>query len=149
MAGSPAPASPPRHAWDWFARQRLLWRGVQKDLATQDAPVGPRYRLVDARTDVVDHLRRDYPVDEVVRDIVHARINSEVFLGHAHRGLEGLGIRNAPRGLRWWWATITGAAMPTASVPAADAAQRRQLALDLSRLDTQQAIDDVHTGWGD
>lgn len=149
MAPAPPSATPPRHAWDWFARQRLLWRGVRKDLAGQQPPVGPRYRLVDARTDVVDHLRRDYPVDEVVREVVHAHINSEVFLGHAHRGLEGLGIRNAPRGMRWWWATITGAKMPAAPAPTAHAPPRRQLALDLSRGDPQRAIDDVRTGWGD
>ena len=147
MPASPAPASPPRHAWDWFARQRLLWRGVHKDLAAQDPPVGPRYALVDARTDVVGHLRSDYPVDEVVRAVVHDHINNDVFLGHAHRGLEGLGIRNAPRGMRWWWATITGAEVPGATPT--PTARRRQLALDVSRVDPQRAIDDVHTGWGD
>jgi len=72
-----------------------------------------------------------------------------VFLGHAHRGLEGLGIRNAPRGMRWWWATITGADMPAPVATRPGVTRRRQLALDLSRLDTQQAIDDVHSGWGD
>lgn len=150
---SPAP-TPPRHAWEWFARQRLLWRGVRRELALQDAPVGPRYQLVDTRSDVVKRLRRDYPVDDVVRTVVHQRIDAEIFLGHAHRGLEGLGIRNAPRGLRWWWATITDTEQPEtptagSSSAAAATTTARQLALDLSRLDPQQAIDDVQFGWGD
>lgn len=153
-ATSPAPP-PPRHAWEWFARQRLLWRGIRRELAAQGPPVGPRYRVVDTRTDVVDHLRRDYPVDHVVRTVIHQHIDAEIFLGHAHRGLEGLGIRNAPRGLRWWWATITDTEQPetptsgSGAGTAAATATTRQLALDLSRLDPQQAIDDVHFGWGD
>lgn len=151
MAPGPASTSPPRHAWDWFARQRLLWRGVHRDLSTQDPPVGPRYRLVDTRADVVACLRRDYPDDEVVRNVVHRRIDSEIFLGHAHRGLEGLGIRNAPRGLRWWWATITGAEVPetTRTAGAAGPTHRRQLALDLPPGAGEQSLDDVHVGWGD
>lgn len=151
MAPAPASDSPPRHAWDWFARQRLLWRGVRRDLADEDPPVGPRYRLVDTRADVVACLRRDYPDDEVVRAAVKRRIDAEIFLGHAHRGLEGLGIRNAPRGLRWWWAAVTGSEVPGSSPPADLSPATRQLALDVAEAadDPRQSLDDVHLGWGD
>ncbi len=145
--------TPPRHAWDWFARQRLLWRHVRRDLAAAADPVGTRYRLVDARDDVVARLRQDYPTDDVVAATVHRRVDVDIFLGNADRGLDALGIRNAPRGLRWWWSAVTG--QPDATdTPAART--DRQLALDVDRTDAvaahepgQPGLDEVRYGWGD
>ncbi len=130
----PAP-SPPAHAWDWFARQRLLWRTTQTRLAGATAPVSVRYAQVVDKTDVLPALRQDYPDDAIVRDIVHAVITELVFLGRTDGHFEDLGARNAPRGMRWWWTAITGrdAPAPVAAPPPA-----RQLALE-----------EVLQGWGD
>lgn len=145
------PATPPRHAWDWFARQHLLWRHVRADLARSPEPLGPRYRLVEDREDVVARLRRDYPVDHVVAATLHRRLDQDIFLGQADRGLDALGIRNAPRGLRWWWSAITG--RPTPTIDLATHADRDQLRLDLGSgpddVDPRQDLDDVRYGWGD
>ncbi len=145
------PATPPRPAWDWFARQHLLWRHVRGDLAAAPDPVGARYRLVEDRDDVLGNLRVDYPVDDVVAAAVHRRVDADIFLGGADRGLEALGIRNAPRGLRWWWSAITG--RPTPTIDLAVASDRDQLRLDLDTAttagDRQRGLDDVRYGWGD
>lgn len=142
------PASPPRHAWEWFSRQQLLWRHVRGDLASAPDPVGARYRLVEDRDDVMAHLRIDYPVDDVVATTVHRRIDGDIFLDRAERGLEGLGIRNAPRGLRWWWSAVTG--RDDASIDPSGHAPREQLELRLDGSgDDQAALDEVRYGWGD
>lgn len=149
-------ARPPRHAWDWLARQRLLWRHVRTRLAAKPDPVGSRYRLIDSRGDVMARLRADYPVDTEVAEVVRRCVSEDVFLGHAHRGLEGLGITNAPRGLRWWWQEVVDQGRqdrhpPAPSAPAAS--PRRpdptQLALDLDEPSEREQLDDVRTGWGD
>lgn len=140
-------ASPPRHAWDWFARQHRLWRAVRRDLATAEDPLGARYSLVEARDDVMGRLRGDYPDDPVVVEVVHRHVDAEVFLGRADRGLDGLGIRNAPRGLRWWWSAVTGLPDPGRRAPVR---HDRQLTLDLvTEPDEQSARDEVRYGWGD
>lgn len=142
------PATPPRHAWEWFARQRLLWRHVRGDLAATPDPVGARYRMVQDRDDVLAHLRVDYPTDDVVAATVHRRVDADVFLGRADRGLEALGIRNAPRGLRWWWSAVTG--RPSGSIELPERPERDQLRLDLDQpVDPQTALDEVRYGWGD
>lgn len=150
-------ATPPRHAWAWFARQHLLWRHVRRDLAKAADPVGSRYLLVEDRDDVLERLRRDYPVDDEVAATLHRRLDADIFLGRADRGLEALGIRNAPRGLRWWWSAITG--RPTSSIDLAVRRDRRQLQLDVGAAsgdglatgggDAQLALDEVRYGWGD
>lgn len=139
-------STPPHHAWAWFGRQRLLWRAVRRGLANQAGPLGERYRLVEDRDDVLAALKADYPQDAGVRALVHATIDREVFLGQAQRGLDGLGIRNAPRGLRWWLAAITDTDVPEAPTPSEDA-RRRQLVLDV--VEAEAHLDDVRTGWGD
>lgn len=53
-------------------------------------------------------LRADYPRDEHVRVAVHRIIGEVVFLGRTDVPFETLGVRTAPRGMRWWWAAITG-----------------------------------------
>lgn len=140
-------ASPPRYAWDWFARQQRLWRAVRRDLAGLADPLGRRYALVEARDDVMDRLRHDYPIDAVVVEVVHRHVDAAVFLGRADRGLDALGIRNAPRGLRWWWSAITGLPDPGRRVPTRGG---RQLSLDVGVApDESAARDEVRYGWGD
>ncbi len=141
-------ASPPRYAWDWFARQRRLWQAVRRDLAARPAPLDDRYGLVESRDDVVARLRDDYPRDAVVVEVVHRHVDAEVFLGRADRGLEALGIRNAPRGLRWWWSAVTGLPDPGRRAPVR---RDRQLVLDVDRdhADQRSLHDEVRYGWGD
>lgn len=150
-------ARPPRHAWDWMARQRLLWRHVRTRLATKPDPIGTRYRLIDSRGDVMARLRADYAVDAEVAEVVRQCVSEDVFLGHAHRGLDGLGITNAPRGLRWWWQEVVdhGQQDPRRAVPPARPAAApprpdpTQLALDIDAPSEREQLDDVRTGWGD
>ncbi len=126
---------PPAYAWDWFARQRLLWRNAQIRLAGATAPVSVRYAQVVDKQDVLPALREDYPDDAIVQDVVKAVIAEFVFLGQVDGHFEELGARNAPRGMRWWWTAITGREAQAPSRPPPPA---RQLALE-----------DVLQGWGD
>lgn len=103
-----AASAPPAYAWDWFARQRLIWREVRVRLARASSPVSVRYSHVETRSDVVPLLRADYPHDPVVRDVVDAVIAELVFLGRTDRAFVDLGVPNAPRGMRWWWSALTG-----------------------------------------
>lgn len=140
-------ASPPRYAWDWFARQQRLWRAVRRDLADLADPLGSRYTLVEAREDVMERLRVDYPRDALVVEAVHRHVDAQVFLGRADRGFEVLGIRNAPRGLRWWWSAVTGLPDPGRRAPAR---RDRQLSLDVLVEPDEAAVrDEVRYGWGD
>lgn len=148
-------STPPRHAWDWLGRQRLLWRHVRTTLAWAPEPIGSRYRLVDSRQDVMERLRADYGDDPDVTTAVRDCVLDDVFLGQAHRGLDDLGITNAPRGLRWWWEEIVdqdhGVETATRSVrpPQSKPPGATQLALDLSGLEAQERMQDVQVGWGD
>lgn len=134
-------SGPPAYAWDWVARQRLVWREVRSRLAAMEDPQGGRYRVVSAKPDVVPLLRTDYPTDPVVRGVVRDVVTDLVFLGRTDRRFADLGLRNAPRGLRWWWRELTGedvgVAPPPERPPAADTVPRQ---LDL---------DEVLRGYGD
>jgi len=138
-----APA-PPAHAWDWLARQRLPWREVHRRLVAEPAgrwPGAARYAEVDARSDVIALLRADYPHDETVRRTVDEVVAEIVFLGRTDVPFDTLGVANAPRGLRWWWARLTGEEVTTAErVDALAPAPPEQLAL---------RVDDVLDGYGD
>lgn len=138
-----ARSGPPAYAWDWFARQRLPWREVRSRLIATDVPVASRYAGVEVRAEVLALLRADYPRDETVRRTVHEVVHEVVFLG---RGTEirfaDLGLRSAPRGLRWWWSALTGeepdgAAPRPAAAPAA------------TDPGGQLSLDDVLGGYGD
>jgi hypothetical protein len=140
---SPSPAtSPPTFAWDWFARQRLPWREVHRRLTTDPrTTIARRYAPLDARSDVVALLRADYPTDPVVREVVDTVVRQVVFLDRTDVPLAALGVRSAPRGLRWWWTNLTGEALEDAPAPeSARAGAGAQLALGL---------DDVLGGYGD
>lgn len=133
MSGS----APPAYAWDWFSRQRLLWREARTRLAASDRPHLERYRRVSAKPDVVPMLRADYPDDVDVRAVVRSVIDELVFLGRTDRPFADLAVRNAPRGLRWWWRELTGEEVdaPPPATPLRPGAQLR--------------IDDVLRGYGD
>lgn len=122
---------PPAYAWDWFARQRLLWREVRSRLAaTPDQAASVRYAAVETRTDVVPMLRADYPRDPHVRAVVDRVVAELAFLGRTEGRFEDLGLHNAPRGLRWWWSALTGEEPDAHPAPAAAAAEPMQLDLD-------------------
>ncbi|MFA9445549.1 hypothetical protein [Egicoccus sp. AB-alg6-2] len=104
-----ARTGPPAYAWDWFTRQRLLWREARSRLAeAADTAAARRYAAVETRTDVVPMLRADYARDPQVREVVHAVVAEYAFLGRTDARFEDLGLRNPPRGLRWWWSALTG-----------------------------------------
>lgn len=133
---APGAPRPPAHAWDWFSRQRLLWRTSRTRLAAASGPVGARYQAVVDKPDVLPLLRDDYPHDAIVRDVVHRVIAEFVFLDHTDGRFADLGARNAPRGMRWWWTAITGEEVE--ALPARPAPPARQL-----------EIAEILTGYGD
>ncbi|MFA9429065.1 hypothetical protein [Egicoccus sp. AB-alg2] len=127
-----ARSGPPAYAWDWFTRQRLLWREVRSRLANGEDPAAARrYSAVETRTDVVPMLRADYPRDDTVRGVVHEVVAELAFLGRTDVRFEELGLRNSPRGLRWWWFALTGEEPDAPHAPASEPPpEPRQLALD-------------------
>jgi hypothetical protein len=130
------PRKPPAYAWDWFSRQRLLWREARSRLATGPHEGAPRYRAAETRADVVAMLRSDYPRDEAVRRAVDRVVAEFVFLNRTDVPFADLGVRTAPRGMRWWWTSLTGEEVDR---PAPVAERSRQLQLDLG---------EVHEGIG-
>lgn len=136
-----ASSGPPGYAWDWVSRQRLVWREVRSRLAREDDPVGRRYSVVSAKPDVVPLLRADYPTDPVVRETLRAVIAELVFLGRTDRAFADLQVRNAPRGLRWWWRELTGEDIESPPPPSAGAPSDRK--------PTQLEFEDVLGGYGD
>jgi hypothetical protein len=143
-----AATGPPAYAWDWFSRQRLLWREARSRLAADASPVAQRYAAVADRGEVLALLRVDYPRDDTVRATVDAVVREVTFLGRTEVPFARLAIRTPPRGLRWWWTALTGEDLDgAAAAPPAPAA--RQLALlELADLDPQPALDDVAEGYG-
>ena len=145
-----ARSGPPAYAWDWFARQRLLWREVRVRLAATEGPVGDRYGALDARPEVLTLLRADYPQDASVRSTVDAVVAELVFLGRTDVPFARLGLRSSPRGLRWWWTALTGEdpdaapTQPDAGTPPPAQLSLDDLADDRARL----AMDEVHEGYG-
>ncbi len=130
-------AGPPAYAWDWFARQRLLWREARSRLAASSTPTAARYGSLDTRNEVVPLLRTDYRTDEVVRAAVDGVVRDIAFLGRTDRTFADLGARNPPRGMRWWWTALTGEQLTRpspAAVPPSDADQLR--------------LDEVFDGYG-
>ncbi len=154
-----ARTGPPAYAWDWFARQRLLWRDARRRLAASATPAAMRYAAVDTRADVMALLRADYGRDAVVRAAIDASVTELVFLGRIDVPFARLGLRNAPRGQRWWWTALTGEELdgPPTDRPAAGLGDRadqrptRPAARQLQLLDTDpaEAFDDIAQGYGD
>jgi hypothetical protein len=146
-----AAASPPGYAWDWIARQRLVWREARSRLAVRGGPEGARYQAVVDRSDVLSHLRADYPSVPAVREQLHAVIAEVAFGGRTGVPFAQVGFRTAPRGLRWWWTAVTGEQLdrPKPAAPDQDAGPRQLTLPELAELDPQPALDDVAEGYGD
>jgi hypothetical protein len=142
-------SGPPAYAWDWFARQRLLWRETRARLARGGGPVATRYAAVQDRADVLPLLRADYPRDEAVRRTVEAVIAETAFLGRTDASFASLGFRSAPRGLRWWWTALTGEELDGPRGEPSDPAARQLRMLDPASLERQATLDDVAEGYGD
>jgi hypothetical protein len=136
-----ARSGPPAYAWDWFARQRLLWREARSRLTAAAAPAASRYHAVDTRAEVISLLRADYGRDPLVRDVVHRVVADVAFLGRTDVRFAELGIRNPPRGLAWWWSALTGE--DTSSPPPAHLAAPEPVDRP-----AQLRLDEVQQGWG-
>lgn len=146
-----AERGPPAYAWDWFARQKLLWREARSRLASGGSPMAGRYAAVEDRRDVLPLLRADYPHDPDVRRAVDETIAEVAFLGRVNVSFAELGVRTAPRGMRWWWTALTGEPLdgPQAARKApTEVAEQLELG-DLAVLDPAPALDDVAGGYGD
>lgn len=134
---------PPAYAWDWFSRQRLLWREVRLRLISSQTPVASRYTAVTSRPEVVPMLRADYPRDAIVRDTVHRVVAELVFLDRTDVAFERLGVAAPPRGMRWWWMALTGEDV------AAPPARRGSETIADHPPPAQLSLEDVHEGYGD
>lgn len=121
---------PPSYAWDWFSRQRLLWREVRRRLVRSSSPAALRYHDVGEKGEVVGRLREDYERDAVVRDVIHQVVGELAFLGRTDASFDELGATNAPRGMRWWWTRLTGEHLGPAPARGQPAVQQRQLTLE-------------------
>ena len=180
-----ASTGPPAYAWDWLARQRLVWRECRRLLSTAapgTAPAAPAapaarggrsrdfpdwsgdhpdlvppsaseapepgpalrdYRALDTRAGVIAALREDYPADPRVRVAVDTVVGEVAFLGRLDVSLTDLGVRSAPRGMRWWWTHLTGRPAPaTPSGPASASEPTASVPLQLRLVD-------VLAGYGD
>jgi len=148
-----ADRGPPAYAWDWFARQTLLWRAARSRLAASTGAVAARYGAVEDRRDVMPLLRTDYPLDQDVRHAVDGVVAEVAFLGRLDVRFSQLGVRSAPRGMRWWWTALTGEVLdgPRAAEHAVsrDPAPEQLVLDDLTPLDPEPALDDVAGGYGD
>ena len=121
-----ARTGPPAYAWDWFARQRLLWREARSRLAVASSPTAARYAAVDERAEVLALLRADYLRDQLVRGIVDEVVAEYAFLGRTDARFAELGLSSAPRGMRWWWTALTGEDVDRRTVlPAASMSRAR------------------------
>lgn len=130
---------PPAYAWDWFARQRLLWRESRSRLARSDSGVAARYRVLSTRSEVVAALRDDYVIDPAVRATVDEVVREVAFLDRTDASFAAVASPTAPRGLRWWWSHLTGEQIEGA----------RRLPPRSAIPQTQLTIDEVLTGYGD
>ena len=137
-----ARTGPPAYAWDWFTRQRLLWREVRARLARASAPAAMRYGMVESRGEVIAMLRADYPTDPVVRSTVDGVVAEIAFLGRTDVPFAALGASNAPRGMRWWWTALSGEEL---DVPSHVGLPRRPPPADHDQL----SLDEVLGGYGD
>jgi hypothetical protein len=138
-----ARSGPPAYAWDWFARQRLLWRETRSRLAAGDGDAATRYGAVELRSDVLAMLRADLPRDDHVRRTVEAVVAELTFLGRTDRPFAELGANNAPRGMRWWWTAVTGEELDGAAAATSPSAPDRR-----EPAPTQLPLDDVFEGYG-
>lgn len=130
---------PPEYAWDWFARQRLLWREVRQRLSDGAGAAAARYSAAETKGEVLTLLKADYGRDEQVCREVRAAVARLAFLGRTHVPFEQLGVPHPPRGLRWWWTALTGERLAM-TPPRSEAGQ--------SRGPVQLSLDEIQQGLG-
>jgi hypothetical protein len=177
--------APPAYAWDWLARQRVVWLEIRRRLIVDadrapggarssgrsatdvpdwaadhpdltSAPPGPPgpdeptqehartdYRQLGTRAEVVAALRADYPADAAVRSTVDEVVGDVAFLGRLDTSLARLGVRTAPRGMRWWWSHLTGQDAPAVPSDAEESSEHTP------SVPLQLRLVDVLAGYGD
>lgn len=173
-------SGPPAYAWDWLARQRIVWQECRRRLLATDPdgstrhsatgsggdvpdwagdhpdlvrPTSPEagehgactrdYRTLDTRAEVIGALRADYPNDGRVRGVVDAVVGEVAFLGRLDVTLAELGVRSAPRGMRWWWSHLTGRPVPAAPSESPSTSE------PAASVPLQLRLVDVLAGYGD
>ena len=173
-------SGPPAYAWDWLARQRIVWQECRRRLLAADPEGSTRhsvtgsggdvpdwardhpdlvrstrtdlggqgasardYRALDTRADVIGALRADYPHDRRVRGVVDAVVGEVAFLGRLDVSLAELGVRSAPRGMRWWWSHLTGRPTPVAPSESPSTSE------PAASVPLQLRLVDVLSGYGD
>jgi hypothetical protein len=114
---------------------------------TADRPSTRDYRTLDTRAEVLAALRTDYPMDPELRCTVDAAVAEVAFLGRLDVPLHELGVRSAPRGMRWWWSHL-GGPMPEDDRSVIDRGAEH-LPSPPKRLPTQLRLVDVLAGYGD
>ena len=101
------------------------------------------YRTLDTRAEVIAALRADYGADDAVRRTVDAVVAEVAFLGRLDVPLHELGVRSAPRGMRWWWCHLGGTGLDDGRDGVGDTDDARPV------LSTQLRLVDVLSGYGD
>jgi len=101
------------------------------------------YRLLETRAEVIAALRVDYGTDADLRGTVDAVIAEVAFLGRLDVPLHELGVRSAPRGMRWWWSHLGGTGPADGRSTAEDGDEHG------ATLPTQLRLMDVLAGYGD
>ncbi len=99
-----------------------------------DQRTADRYRAAETKADVLALLRDDYVWNDRVRQTVVAVVAELGFLGRTDVPFERLGLRTAPRGMLWWWTSLTGERVTASTQPAPSA--------------DQLTLDEIHEGLG-
>jgi len=110
--------------------------------AEQDGATAHDYRTLDTRAEVIAALRMDYASDAEIRRTVDAVVAEIAFLGRLDVSLHELGVRTAPRGMRWWWCHLGGSGSDDRSAIAVRDERH-------PTLPTQLRLVDVLAGYGD
>jgi len=140
---SPA-ASRPGDVPDWSADHPDLLRSSP----TVPVPVEPGrtdrdYHALDTRAEVIAALQADYVGDELLRGTVDAVVAEIAFLGRLDVPLHALGVRSAPRGMRWWWCHLGGTGVDDGRSVTEPGDEH------LSTMPVQLDLGDVLAGYGD
>jgi len=94
---------------DWSADHPDLVRPVPSGRGTDTSGrSGQDLRDLDTRAEVIAALRADYATDAGLRRTVDEVVAQVAFLGRLDVPLHELGVRAAPRGMRWWWCHLGG-----------------------------------------
>jgi len=113
------------------------------DATSAGDPPAHDYRALDTRAEVIAALRADYAADDAVRRTVDAVVAEVAFLGRLDVPLHELGVRSAPRGMRWWWCHLGGTGLDDGRDGVGDTDDARPV------LSTQLRLVDVLSGYGD